>query len=345
MVGWNDHGRPVRRTKTCKSQADAVAWLGTVKTGNLPENDSSERLREYLDRWLTDYVKPNLAWNTYLSYRQQMDHHVIPKLGDVRMKSLTPLKVQRFIAQMQEENVPSATRRYVVTVLGNALRRAVRLQVIQTAPTMYVDKPTHRPKEIHPFTEAEAMAILKESERSHLHVAYAMALLTGARQGEIFGAYWEDIDEKKNVWHIRRQLIYSSKGAARAPTKTLSSARNIDLMPRLVEALHERKKIAMRDGVAASPYILCTSRGTPFLPTNFWVSHWKPLLARLNIEHRGFHHCRHTYATLAINAGVPVNVVSYVLGHSNSTTTLRTYAHYLPSQQRQATDAIAKLLG
>ena len=52
---------------------------------------------------------------------------------------------------------------------------------------------------------------------------------------------------------------------------------------------------------------------------------------------------RDTYATLALGAGVPVHVVSKVMGHAKPSTTHNTYAHLLKDQQGQATSAMGRL--
>lgn len=298
----------------------------------------------YLDDWL-NIVKANSAHNTWLSYHQQVNKHVKPRIGNLTLRSLRPIKVQQFISTMQAEGVPSATCSYVVRVLHQALARAVKLQLIPSAPTLFVDRPKHRPKDIDPFDEAEMQKILDEAATSPYRAVYELAFQCGPRQGEIFGALWDDFDLMRKVWFVKRQLIYSSGKHETNTPKTLKSVRKLELTDRVIEALHERRRIAMREGVAASPYVFCSQRGNPLWPGDFWVQHWKPMLRRLRIRHRGIHHCRHSFATMALGAGVPINVVSFILGHANVATTLKYYAHCLPSQQQQSTAALAKIIG
>ena len=69
------------------------------------------------------------------------------------------------------------------------------------------------------------------------------------------------------------------------------------------------------------------------------------MLQLLNIEHRGFHHLRHTYATYALAAGVPIKRVSEVLGHSRPSITLDTYAQFLDVDQSASKEAMTRLFG
>jgi integrase len=101
----------------------------------------------------------------------------------------------------------------------------------------------------------------------------------------------------------------------------------------------------MRQGNAASPLVFCSPRGGILRRSDFRVRHWNPLLKLLGLDHRGMHHLRHTYATLALGTGVPVHVVARVLGHSKPSITLDIYSHVLSSQQAEATEAMRRLFG
>ncbi|HTX11034.1 MAG TPA: tyrosine-type recombinase/integrase [Solirubrobacteraceae bacterium] len=56
------------------------------------------------------------------------------------------------------------------------------------------------------------------------------------------------------------------------------------------------------------------------------------------------HDLRHTHATLALKAGVPVKVVSERLGHESPAFTLKQYAHVIPGMQAAAAAAVAELV-
>lgn len=347
-VGQRLDGRMIRRSKIVSSHADARAVAAMFQQETQQEYGTATAtltMADYLDRWLEDTVKPNVARNTYNAYRQQARKHVKPRVGKLKLRTLNALHVQEFVASMQRDNVPPSTRSYAFKVLKNALMRAEKLGLIQFNPCRRVDTPRYKSEPIVPFTEDEAMRIMEAVEETSLEAVYVVAFSTGLRQGELFGAWWEDLDLRSGIWNVRRQIVYSAGGVSVETPKTPGSIRKIELTSRAVDALRERQKIALADGHAACKFVFCTSRSLPMRPTSFHRDFWVPLLDRLKIERRGFHHTRHSYATLALSAGVPVTVVAHVLGHATPATTLKFYSHYLPSMQQQSTAAMKKLFG
>jgi integrase len=337
-------GKLVRRSRTADSHAGARAKLDELR--DEPSGDSrSLTVAAYLNRWLDDSVKPNLADNTYRNYKQQCDTHIIPRLGTLKLCKLSALHVQRFVADMLRDAVPPATRVYVFRVLRNALTRADRLDLIAANPCGKVDPPRHRRKEIKPFTSAEVKMILAAVEKQPLYGFYLLAFSTGMRQGELCGLWWEDIDEQKGILRVRRQLVYGTGPGKFAEPKTKHSLRTIELSESCQAALTARKRWAMKNGFASNKLVFCNSIGTPVNPRTFSRNTWGPLLKRLGLEHRGFHHARHSYASLSLSDGVPINIVSGILGHANSSITLTLYAHAMPSMQKLSTDSMSRLIG
>jgi integrase len=85
--------------------------------------------------------------------------------------------------------------------------------------------------------------------------------------------------------------------------------------------------------------------GNALDPTNLTRSAFKPLVVRAGVPLIRFHDLRHTAATLLLKEGIPVKVVSELLGHSDVAITLRIYAHVLPEMQAQATAALERVFG
>ena len=69
------------------------------------------------------------------------------------------------------------------------------------------------------------------------------------------------------------------------------------------------------------------------------------LIEKAKVRPIKFHGMRHTAATLALSAGVPVKLVAHMLGHSKTAITLDTYTHATKDMQEQAAEAIDEVLG
>ena len=91
--------------------------------------------------------------------------------------------------------------------------------------------------------------------------------------------------------------------------------------------------------------VFCTSKGTPHRDTNLNRANFKPILKAANLDHTlRMYDLRHSCATLLLEAGENVKVISERLGHASVKLTLDTYSHVLPSMQQAATDKLESLL-
>ena len=91
-------------------------------------------------------------------------------------------------------------------------------------------------------------------------------------------------------------------------------------------------------------FVFTTYQGGYLHPQTLYTAYFKPLRDRAGLPPIHFHDLRHTYATLALLNGVPVKVVSEVLGHKDVSTTLRTYAHVLPGMGKEAAKTMDAVL-
>src|SRR2546421_6377552 len=78
---------------------------------------------------------------------------------------------------------------------------------------------------------------------------------------------------------------------------------------------------------------------------NTLAGEYNRLLRQAALPYRRFHDLRHTFATHLLARGVNVKLVSEWLGHSTPVTTMNTYSHFIPSMEREATDALTKAFG
>ena len=160
------------------------------------------------------------------------------------------------------------------------------------------------------------------------------------RQGELLALRWQDVNLERGELTVRHTLQRFTRQLA--PTKTARSQRTLRLPDRVVRALathHERQAVASLAG-----YVFTTGGGQPLDQVNVTTA-FQRCLRRLGLPRRRFHDLRHTFATLAIEAGEPLEAVSRALGHTRLATTADVYAHWTPAMQDRLAQRMDAVLG
>ena len=163
-----------------------------------------------------------------------------------------------------------------------------------------------RPKEKRPF---ESWAQI-EAIAARLGPVYGPMVIfgaaTGLRPSELFGLEQHDVDRELGVVYVRRAY---ANGRIKN-TKTRLSTRAVPLQAKAVEALD-------RLPASVNPILFPNARGGRIDFRVFGHCHWRPAQIAAGVEPiRGLYDMRHTYATFALRAGVPVFAVSRVIGSS-----------------------------
>jgi integrase len=164
-----------------------------------------------------------------------------------------------------------------------------------------------------------------------------LAAFTGARQAEVLGLQWGDIDWNRRTAEIRRQW---RRGAFYEP-KTKASRRTVELPDELISAL---KRWRLRCPKGEHDLVCPNAQGRPMQSSDLLRTGLHPALRRAGIRQVRFHDLRHAFASNLLADGVDVVTVSKALGHANVHITLVTYAHAIPKQRHGAGDALARLM-
>lgn len=164
--------------------------------------------------------------------------------------------------------------------------------------------------------------------------------MTGMRRGEVLGLRWQDVDFEHARIAIRQTLISISYRTEVSTPKTHRS-RVVDLDADTVDIL--RKLYAERGRPAKTSFVFVDDDGAPIHPESVRVV-FERLHPHAGVPRIRFHDLRHTHATIALRAGVPVKVISERLGHATPAFTLQQYAHVIPGMQAEAASQIAGLV-
>lgn len=170
-------------------------------------------------------------------------------------------------------------------------------------------------------------------------------------QGELLGLQWKDINWDRKIVHIQRQLNRVPGGVLRfSQLKTKSSIRTISLGNTTIAVLKEHQMQQFREfcdmGARWQEFDLVfpTTIGTPTNHSNLLRRSYRPLLKDAGLPEIRFHNLRHTAASLMLNHGIPVLIVSKRLGHAQPSITLDVYGHIMPSMQEEVANIMDTII-
>lgn len=299
-------------------------------------------LGSFLKRWLNDSVKGSVSRKTWERYEQICRLHLIPEVGHIKVKNLNPLQVQFLYRRKLDSGLSPRTVQYVHVTLHKALKQAMRWGYVGKNVTEAVDAPRPEKKEINPLTPEQVGILLGGLETERDRALYTLAVSTGARQSEILGLIWKDLDLYRGVVSIKRALSRTGEGHVFVPPKSAKGKRSVGLIPRAVEALEVYKNNI--EGVGPEDLVFPNGSGRP-LDAYMVTKPFKSICKRVGLpQTTRFHDLRHTAATIWLLKGIHPKIVQEALGHSTITITLDTYSHVLPTMQEKAVEAMRESL-
>jgi integrase len=191
-----------------------------------------------------------------------------------------------------------------------------------------------------------------DAARGHrLEALFLLNVTTGMRQGEILGLVWSDIDWDGEFLTARFQLQREPTDRdmpdgrrkigewVRKPLKG-KRARRIYLPARTAEALRRRQR-EQRQEDSEHPWglVFTLPDGRPLNAAHVRLMH-HAILADAGVRPQKFHDMRHAAATILLDQGVPMHLVSAMLGHASLSTTDRVYRHIADQTRRRAAEAM-----
>jgi integrase len=235
----------------------------------------STTLGKYLEWWLENIVKNEVAHRTYHNYRSQVRNHILPALGKKKLNTLKLDDLENLYRSISNSELSSATVRYVHSVLRKALNHAMVRELVSRNVAEGASLPRLDRKESKTLSPEELNRFLKVASGDPLKALYVIAVTCGLRQGELLGLRWEDVDLEAGTLKIRRQLQRSRDGSGLilVPTKNKENCviRLGDNIVKSLKAHQERQveQIASAKGHWRDPEVVFASTiGSPLDPSN-----------------------------------------------------------------------------
>ncbi|HLH70450.1 MAG TPA: site-specific integrase, partial [Candidatus Dormibacteraeota bacterium] len=295
-----------RKFLYAKTQAEAVRRLAEARRARDVGVVADDRVtvREFLERWLRDTVRPNVQPWTYRGYEVHVRVHIVPELGRLRLTALTPQHVQRWMNGRLEAGLSPKSVRYMRGTLRAALNQAVRWGMVGRNAAALVDPPRSRTVyEAQPMTVEEARRFLVAIRGHRLEALYVVALALGLRQAEILGLTWGDVDLEAGMLQVRRTLQRVEGRYRLLDVKTRLSRRELAMPRMVVERLQVHRARQEQERAAAGArwgndlgLVFTTVRGDPL--NGAVVTHaFQRVLEGAGLRRMRFHDLRHSCDT------------------------------------------------
>ena len=330
----------------------AKAWQKEQSAG-LDTNRSKMTFEAWLKLWLSTYKANHIEKTSLVSYRQQINNHIVPELGSLKLRDITRQGLQEFINKKRSDLAP-ASLSLIRAILSNSLKAATEEDILLKNPAAGLKIPGNKAadkEEVKPYTKEELAAILKEATGTIVANIVILAARTGMRRGELCGLRWSDVDQKGKIIHVRQQLKYiraiedDPAQVVAGALKTKNARRDIPFDARVLAVLKKQKAWQSKNNLAADAYVksdlvFTDELGRPINPKNL-SNYFRGVADRAGLTGAFFHNLRHTFASVAISAGVNIKAVSMTLGHAGIQETLDTYGHLLPGDSSAVTSAVS----
>jgi integrase len=306
-------------------------------------------LSEYLDKWL-DFMKPNLAYLTYIKYKGQIENYFKPDMGDIQISDLRPLRIQEHYQLLMstgkgKPNLSSTSARKHHNLLHKALKQAVKWELIQRNPTDMVDPPIISKFEARVLRDDKAIRdMLDKAKETIVYLVVLIAVTCGLRRGEICALRWQDLNWDTRRFYVRHSLYRRIGEGLQLKTTKNGKARPVAIPDSVLKIL--KHEYLTRYGIEkenddlhlyGDDYICAHEDGRPLDP--HYVS--------INFDKLGapitFHGLRHSHDTMLFRHKVDPNLVADRAGR-DVTLTQEIYEHVLPDQQNEVAKLVDKIL-
>lgn len=342
-----------RLSFTGTSQSECRTWLQETQRkilAGLTYDSTKLTYAEFLESWLST-VKARLRRGTFSQYSQVVNHYILSELGSLKVSDLRPDRIQRLYDKLIADNKGRRTVQMVHAVVHRSLNQAVKLGVISLNPDDATSPPKPLEKEMSILDQEQVQKLLiaAKSRSFKEFVFYFFVFATGVRQGELLGLKWDDFDSSKKTVRIARQSKPLPGGGFEfVVPKTKNGFRTIRLGNETVQLLSQHYVSQLDERLTAERWednnlVFPSVVGTPLNPPNV-VREFRLLLKKAELPRIRFHDLRHTAASLMLNNGVDVLVVSRRLGHAKASITLDIYGHLIPNSQERVAEIVENLI-
>lgn len=321
---------------------------------------------QYFDEWI-DRKKFTIKESSLFTYKNYFNAHIRHEIGNIKLKSLERRQLLALQQKVSTKKIISnRTHRgractggpdianCVISLMKSLLKSAMDDEIIirnvaATIPPIKTEKRPARETCHRELSDEELRIFFKYADRSIYGNAFRFMLYTGLRAGECGALEWQDVDWKEKVIHVRRTMTMGKNGKfiVGTSTKTRKSTRDIFMNKGIFSLVMKQYEIytGLHGKIMnLNDPIFPTSKGEHATEQSFYSG----VVGLIKTAHRngeklapfGTHALRDTFASKAIRAGMPPNVLKEILGHSSYKMTMDLYVHTNEKDKRRAMQSL-----
>lgn len=296
--------------------------------GGIAKMYAAMPLKEYVGVWLKTFKSSSLKTASYSRLESSLvtldDYGIAVKpIGEI-----TAFDIQKYVNELTDRGYALSTIKKQMRIVTAPLRQAAAMHFIQADPSVGVKLPAQQnvkkqKKNINPYTEEEQKLLWAEIERSSRPGGLIIGLMleTGMRVGEALALRWKYVDIKRKRLRVEATMLNlanKKQCVLQESPKTISSRRVIPLTNKAIEILEKAQANAKNE------YVFTNGRGEP-LTYEALRYQTQQICKNADVEYRGEHVFRHTFATNCWYKNIDVKVLSKILGHSDVNVTYNIY--------------------
>lgn len=334
-------------SKKAEKLAQQFAYDFENKCKDYTELNENMRSSELADWYFENYASIELKPSTAYTYKGQYNNHIKPVIGNMKLKDITTPKLTRI---MKSLTLNPQTVKKVYVVIQSIFRRGAEQGFIRDTPCRNVILPKRKKSRKNKALEEDKLKRFMEYLESKpwdedFKRIIKVLLYTGMRSRECLGLAWEDIDFENNTISINHTLTDIGGKHELTDPKTESSIRIIGMGQELKKVLLAQKeyieklKYALGDDFAHPEMVFVSARGN-YRDRNSVYQSLKRFTKGTEFEDMTLHQLRHCNATMLLNSGIDLKVVSEHLGHCDVNVTADIYADVLRKTKARTAEQI-----
>ncbi len=360
QIGKKEDGKPKFKSFYGKTEREVKKKLKEYQAemARNPVESSKETLSDYMYEWLVTFKKKTLKPSSYDRVLNVYKYHLKETVGYMQLCNITAKDIQKLINEKAETMSYSSVKK-IYELLNNCFNYAVIEEDIRKNPMLSVNLPKQsnmniKTKKIEIYAKDEVDKLTKTiyedtfNDKRQLYrysPIYIFILNTGLRVGEVLALKWENIDFENKTVKVNGSMsfIKDTENDGKRKTiftdpKTATSNRIIPLNEKSAMALEEIQRRNKIQNIKTK-YVVCDLKGG-YVPQRNISRTLQNLCEKANVDYKGIHAMRHTFATNLVANGVDIRSVADLLGHSSIQTTLSTYSHSIQEQKVKAISSL-----